>query len=173
MSNLPTVFEIKQEFHGLLALMASDEIVVDEETGEVIEDNTEILHELMAEIEANKAEKLENIEYIKKQLKVTQDALKIEARRISERAKSLENNQKKLLELQDFLLSGEKLKTDKFTFFYASSESLDIEDESVIPAEFVRFELKIDKTSLKKEVKAGRVEVDGISLKTKIGLRVR
>ena len=166
------VYGIKQEYFELYEMMSKDEYVINEETGEVLEDNTELLKELLAGLDGLKAEKLDNIEYIKRELKASQEALKTEAKRLSERAKALENNQKKLLDLQDFLLSGEKVKTDKFTFFYGSSEALSIEDESVVPSDFISFEPKIDKTGLKKAVKDG-LELDGVSLKTNINLRVR
>lgn len=167
-----TVFDIKKEYHELQELMLSDELVVNQETGEVIEDNTELLKSLMDELEDTKQEKLDNIEYIKRTLKVSQEALKAEAKRLSERAKSLENNQKRLLDLQDFLLSGEKFKSDKFTFFYGSSEALEIVDESLVPPDYIAYTPKIDKTNLKKAVKSG-LEVDGITLKKNISLRVR
>jgi hypothetical protein len=166
-----TVFEIKKEFYDLANLMV-DDLVVDETTGEILEDNTELLQGMLAELEATKEEKLTNIEYIKRDLKIRQEALKAEARRIAEKAKSLENNQKRLLELQDFLLGGEKLKGDKFTFFYGSSESLDIVDESAVPADYVSFVPKVDKTALKKDVKNG-LEIEGITINKKISLRVR
>ena len=173
MSKLPTVFDIKQEFYKLQELLERDEFVVDEETGEVLEDNTELLKELASEIEATRDEKLENIEYLKRDFKLKQQALKDEAKRLSERAKSFELAQKKLLDLQDFLLAGEKLKTDKFTFYYGSSEALEIEDESAVPPDFITFIPKIDKTNLKKAVKSGGVAVDGIKIVKNIGLRVR
>ena len=166
-----TVFDIKKEYFELYELMSKDEYEVNEDTGEVT-DNTELIKNLMDGLDAERDEKLENIEYIKRELKIRQQALKDEAKRLSERAKSLENNQKQLLELQDFLLGGEKLKTDKFTFFYGSSEKLEIEDESKVPSDYIAYTPKIDNTNLKKAVKDG-LEVEGITLKTTISLRVR
>jgi len=169
---LPTVFDIKSDYYNLMELMENDAFEVDEDTGEVLQDNTELLKEMMQELNDTKAEKLENIEYIKKQLKIKQQALKDEAKRLSERAKSLELNQKKLTNLQDFLLGGEKLKTDKFTFYYGSSEALEIEDESLVPADYIVYKPSINKTELKKAVKRGDVNIDGIKLEKNISLRV-
>jgi len=127
----------------------------------------------MQELNDTKAEKLDNIQYIKKQLMLTQNALKDESKRLSERAKSLELNQKKLTDLQDYLLSGEKLKTDKFTFYYGANEVLEVEDDSLVPPDFIKYKPTIDKTELKKAVKRGDVEVDGIKINKTISLRVR
>lgn len=170
------VYDIKKEYTELQELMEKDEYVYDSETGELLEDNSQLLKELSENLQSSKEEKLDNIEYIKKELKIAQQALKDEGKRLSERAKMMENNQKRLLDLQDYLLAGEKIKTDKFTFFYGSSQSLIIEDESEVPERFISFIPKIDKTALKTAIKNGDViadEFDFIKLQTKISLRVK
>jgi len=164
-------FDIQKEFYALMELMENDSYDVDQVTGEVI-DNSLLLQELMSELQVAKNDKLDNIEYIKRELQISIDALKAETKRLSERAKMYERNQDKLTELQDFLLSGEKCKTEKFTFFYAKSESLEIQDESAVPAEYIAFTPKIDKANLKKAVQNG-LFIDGIVIKEKIGVRVR
>lgn len=164
-------YDIKSEFFDIYEMMENS-VISDSETGEVTEDNTELLKEMLAELKNNRGEKLDNIEYIKRELKLSEEALKQESTRLRERAKMFENNIKKLADLQDFLLAGDKEKTDKFTYFYGKSESLEITDESKVPDTYISFEPKIDRTGLKSSVKGGLV-IDGIIIKEKISLRVR
>lgn len=167
------VYDIKDEFFKLKEMMENDSLIYDEETGEVLEDNSEVLQELLNELEASRDEKVENIIYIHKELDVAKKALEDEAKRLNERAKMLENNQKRLKGLIDYLLGGEKIKTDKFTVFYGSSESVEIEDESAIPPEYLAIKTMPDKKALKDAIKNKGVELPGVKLEKKISVRWR
>ncbi len=164
-----TTFGILDEFQVINDM--SNEIEYDEESGEVI-DNSEIIKELLNELTNSKEDKLDNIEYIKRDFKMREDALQAEIKRLTERKNSMKLKQEQLAKLQEYLLGDEKVKTDKFTFFYGTTKSVDIEDESAIPETYLKVEFKVNKTEIAKALKAGGA-IDGAKLIEKTSLRVR
>ena len=131
---MKSVYEIRQEFYAIQELIENEEF--NEETGELIDNSIEI-ESLLSEIEGDKANKADNIAYLIKQTKDTQDTIKQEVDRLNERKKMFIRQEDKLKELLTFLLGEEKLKTDKFTFSFRSSQSVEITDIDLIPAEYL------------------------------------
>jgi uncharacterized membrane protein YheB (UPF0754 family) len=127
-------YDIKSEFYAILELLENEEF--DQETGELI-DNSEAIQQLLNEIEAERDTKANNIAYLIKEAKDTENALKAEIDRLNQRKKMFIREQESLKQLLDFLLNGEKLKTDKFTFSYRNSLSVKILDKDLIPAEYL------------------------------------
>ncbi len=166
---MSTTFSILAEFKAINEL--TNEVEYDEETGEVI-DNTETIKTLLDELNNSKEEKLDNIEYVKREFKMRETALQDEIKRLQERKASMASKQEQLKNLQEFLMNGEKVKTDKFTFSYGTTKSVDITDESAIPEAYLKVEFKVNKTELAKVLKAGGA-VDGAELVEKTSLRVR
>ena len=163
------VYEIKEEIFALQEMEAEE---VNPETGEVT-DNTEVLKELLDSLKIDESEKADGIAYLIQREKDNEKALQAEISRLQTRKKSTVNEQKKLLNLLDYLLAGEKLKTLKHTFYYQASKSLSIIDEGKVPSEFIAFEPKIDKTGLKKAVISGTVAPSIAVISTNIGLRIK
>jgi hypothetical protein len=168
-----TVFDIKKEFYAIQELLEQP-LEIDEETGEVLQDNTEIAQELLNELEANKEEKADNICYLISENKMYEDQLKDEVKRLQARAKMFARVQENLKELLEYLLNGEKLKTKNFTISYRKSTSVNIIDESKIPAEFIKVkeEFKIDKKAISKELKEFN-QVAGATLEVKQNISIR
>ncbi|GAB0320909.1 siphovirus Gp157 family protein, partial [Staphylococcus pseudintermedius] len=109
-------------------------------------------------------------------LKGDVNTLKEREKALSKRRKSYEN---KIKSLQNYMLDsmrfkGEtKFKTEEFTYFIRKSETTQIEDENVISEKYkVEQAPKIDKTQIKKDIKAG-IEVAGASLVENESLGVR
>ena len=128
-------YEIKAEFFALQELLESEEF--NEETGELI-DNTKELADLLEEIEAKREDKLINIEYVKQEYLNSVDALKIEVKRLQERQKSFLKKVDKLKQLQEYLLDGEKVETDIFTFGFRKSKQVEIIDEGLIDSKYLK-----------------------------------
>lgn len=166
---MASTFTILEEFRAINEL--TSEVEFDEETGEVI-DNTETIKVLLAELNNSKEEKLDNIEYVKREFKLSEEGLQSEIKRLQERKASMVSKQDQLKKLQEFLLNGEKVKTDKFTFSYGTSKSVEIEDESEIPEAYLKVEFKVNKTEIGKALKAGGA-ITGAKLIEKTTLRVR
>lgn len=141
-----TTFEIKQEYQALTELLENE---FDPETGEFV-DVESILKEEIEKLNDEKESKLENIEYLKRDFKAKSVSLKDEIKRLQARAKSFERQVENLTKLQIFLLNGEKLKTDKFTFSFRKSKAVEIENEDIIPDDFKVISYRVDKTKLKK-----------------------
>ncbi len=168
---MSTTYDIKQEFFAIRELLEDDEI--NEETGEVI-DNTEAVQALLSELEGKRDEKADNIAYLMQEAKDTELALKAEVTRLNERKAMFIKQQESLKNLLDFLLSGEKLKTDRFTFSYRTSQSVNITDESLVPAEFLNVKEVVtpDKKRIK-EALANFDDVAGCEIVVKKSLGVR
>ena len=164
-------YDIKKEFFAIQELLETDEY--DEETGELI-DNTETLKQLLLEIEDERDNKADNIAYLIKEAIDTENTLKLEIERLSERKKMFIRQQESLKNLLSYLLNGEKLKTDKFTYSFRKTQSVKILDEALIPAEFLNVTEKVtpDKKKIK-EALANFEEVAGaeIELKTTLGVK--
>jgi len=164
-----TTFGILEEFKAIWDL--TNDIEFDEDTGEVI-DNTEVIKTLMEDLESDKEAKLNNIEYIKREFKARGESLQSEIKRLTERKGAMNKKEEQLTKLQGFLLNGEKCKTDKFTFFYGTSQSVEIEDETLIPEAYLKVEFKVNKTEIAKALKGGGA-IDGAKMIEKTSLRVR
>lgn len=164
-------YDIKSEFYEIQQLLDNEEF--DEETGELI-DNSEAIQQLLSEIVDERDTKADSIAYLIKQANDTENALKAEIDRLNERKKMFIRQQDSLKQLLDFLLSGEKLKTARFTFSYRTSQSVNITDESLIPAEFLT--VKETFTPNKKAIKEALSnfdEVAGAEIQVKKSLSVK
>ena len=167
-------FDILKEFDAFYEI--ASEIEFDEETGEVI-DRTDTLEELLESITGDAGEKLENIEYIKRDILAKCEAIKAEEKRLATRRNGMEANIERMKSLQLMLvnLAGGKLKTDKFTFSKRKSESVELDtfvDASMLPEEYRKISYSADKTKLKKAIKQG-VHIEGVEIVENEGVSVR
>jgi len=120
------------------------------------------------------AEKLEGYAMVVKNLESDIAGLKAEEKRLADRRKSLENGVKRMKEaMQDtLLLTGEKrVKTSKFTISLRKSTSVEVENEDLIPEEFVKITKTISKSELAKRLK--EAEVPGARLVENQSLQIR
>lgn len=169
------LYNIAEEFTALYEL--AEQVEYNEETGEMI-DNSETLKELFNELSEDKLEvKLENVMYIIKELEVSKNALKDEAKRLTEKAKVLDNRASRLKDMiKDVMdISGQaKIKTDKFNFSVRTIEDYNYDDINMfgLDSEFIKVKEELDKTKIKSFVKAGGV-VEGLRVSEKTSLTVR
>ena len=164
------VYDIREEFRALQDLINNEEF--DEVTGELI-NNDEAIQQLLKEIECEKSIKADSIAFLVKQANDSEMALKAEVDRLNARKKMFIKQQDSLKQLLDDLLYGQKLKTDRFTFSYRTTKSVNIIDESAIPAEFLNVveTIKPDKKAIKDALADGLV--DGCELLVKKSLSFR
>ena len=169
------LYNIAEEFTALYEL--AEQVEYNEETGEMI-DNSETLKELFNELSEDKLEvKLENVMYIIKELEVSKNALKAEAKRLTDKAKVLDNRASRLKDMiKDVMnVSGQqKIKTDKFNFSVRTIEDYNYDDINMfgLDSEFIKVKEELDKTKIKSFVKAGGV-VEGLRVSEKTSLTVR
>ena len=165
---MATVFDIKEGYREV-----ENMINTLDENGECAFSQDQI-NDYINQLDGLKEEKLENIEYLKKEYLGDVNTLAEEIKRLQARKKSRENTIKDLNELQLDLLNGEKVKTAKFTFSFRKTESVevlsdkDIKDDKTLN----KVTIKPDLTAIKKAIKAGRT-FEGISIVEKTSLLVR
>lgn len=131
---------------------------IDEETGEIL--NFDALDQLQVARDV----KIENLCLWVKNLKSDAEAYKAEKESFAKKQKLAENRATSLHNFIQTVLNGEKFKTDRVTVSYRKSEAIELEDKICVPDKyFVPQEPKLDKTGLKKAIKAGE-EFGGVHL---------
>lgn len=131
-----------------------------DENGEVGEVDFTALEELKAE----RTQKLENIALYIKNCDAEAAAIQAEIDSLTKRKERLERKSDGLrgILISSMIANGDKeLSTPRYRAVIRSSESTAIDDQSLIPAEFIReitheTEYKPDKTAIKKAIKAGQ-----------------
>lgn len=123
---------------------------IDEETGEIL--NFDALDRLQVARDV----KIENLCLWVKNLKSDAEAYKAEKESFAKKQKQAENRATSLHNFIQTVLNGENFKTDRVTVSYRKSEAIELEDKICVPDKyFVPQEPKLDKTGLKKAIKAG------------------
>ena len=131
---------------------------IDEETGEIL--NFDALDRLQVARDV----KIENLCLWIKNLKSDAEAYKAEKESFAKKQKQAENRATSLHNFIQTVLNGENFKTDRVTVSYRKSEAIELEDKICVPDKyFVPQEPKLDKTGLKKAIKAGE-EFGGVHL---------
>lgn len=152
-----TLFEMSAAALELQALLESGEI--DEQT----------VIDTMESIGAS--EKLESYVYVQKNLEAEIDAFKAEIERMTERKKSLEAQVERLKNAQIAFMqaSGQKsANAGTFKLTMRENKSVEITDETAIPAEYITVipsSTRPDKKAMLAALKEGK-EISGASLKT-------
>lgn len=140
---------------------------VDFETGEIIDE--EKLQALQLEFN----QKVEGIALWIKNLLAEAKMIKEEKDNLAERQKSCENKAASLKKYLSSALDGEKFKTAKVSVSYRKSESVEIEDISLLDDDYLKFkEPEADKTKIKAALKNG-VSLEGVTLVEKNNIQIK
>lgn len=141
--------------------------VVDTETGEVLD--VEALNSLKMAF----AEKAENIAMFIRNLDAEAAALKEQKNIFAARQKAAENKRDALKEYLAMCLQGKPFKTDRVKVTFRKSEAVKVTDQVSIPDRYFYFaDVKVDKTEIKKALKAGE-NVPGCVLEEKQNIQVK
>lgn len=137
---MATLYEINEEILNC----------VDTETGEIID--PEKLSQLQMEFD----DKVEGIALWIKNLLSDAAAIKEERDKLAERQRVCENKAKNLKEYLSGFLGGEKFKTPRVAISYRKSKSVDVQDITALPKEYLKYsEPTANKTEIKKALEAG------------------
>ena len=154
---MATLYEIEND---ILAL-------IDPETGEITD------FAAFEQLQLDREQKLENAALLIKNCEADIAAYKAEQ---AEFDKKIERTKRTLESVKRFLsqaLNGEKFKTSKVSCSWRNTPSVEIEDVTLIPAEFLRTKApEPNKEAIKKALKAG-FEVCGAKLVTKQSMSVK
>lgn len=161
-----SLYDISQKY-----VEAFENLNVDEETGEIID--FDIIEALTQQFD----EKIENIAcYIKNNVSMIA-ALKAEEATFSDRRKRLErrvDGLKRYITSCMDTVGRDRFETPLCRITFRKSESVNIEDEDKIPAEYIVVveQRKPDKAAMKKAIQSGQV-IDGISLLEKRNIQIK
>lgn len=137
---MATLYEINEEILNC----------VDMETGEIID--AEKLSQLQMEFD----DKVEGIALWIKNLLSDAAAIKEEKDKLAERQRVCENKAKNLKEYLSGFLGGAKFKTSRVTISYRKSKSVDVQDTTALPEEYLKYsEPTANKAEIKKALEAG------------------
>ena len=140
---------------------------IDEETGEIL--NIKDLDDL----ELEKNEKIEQLCLWIKNLKADAAAYKAEKDSFAKKQKAAENKAESIKGYIEYILSGDKFKTDRVTVSYRKSEQVECLDMSLVDDDYLRFkEPELDKTKIKKALKDG-VKVGGCMLVERQNMNIK
>ena len=144
---------------------------------QMIEEGTppEVFAEALQAIDGEASEKLEAYAMVLKNIDSDINGVDAEIKRLQERKSSMESNVARMKESMAMLLQtveGNKLKTDKFTFSFRKSTVVKIEDETIIPPQFVKTETKVVKSDIAKLLKDG-AQIPGASLVENQSLQIK
>ena len=148
---------------------ALDDIVVDEETGEIL--NADALHA----VEAQAAEKIEATALYLRELDAEAKAAKDEADRMIARVKSMQKRSDYLKAmLLDALHATGKVKTARVTVSIRTSKAIEVADGVTLPDAFVtvRTTTTPNKTALKEAIEAG-ADIEGVRLVERESVQIK
>jgi len=129
----------------------------------------------LSQIEGEVASKLEGYAMVIKNIESDISGIKAEEKRLAERRKTMESNVDRMKQaMQDALLTveGNRVKTDKFTFSFRKSTAVKIEDETLIPPQFIETKTEVVKSDLMKMLKDG-AQIPGASLIENKSLQIK
>ena len=138
----------------------------DEETGEILD--VQKFDALQMALE----DKLEAIGCYVKNLEAEAAALKVEEQAFAARRKRTENKAASLKNYLSGYLQGCPFETLRVKVSFRKSESLEVAEDAVVPEEFLKHTVTVDKVELKKAVKSGLV-LDGVQLIQKQNINIK
>lgn len=162
---MSSIYTLNKDYAELSAMLEAAET---EEEIQAIQDTLEMIN---ASIE----EKLENTGKFIKNTESDITGIKAEIERLTAMKKTKENFVERLKNNVEFALKEKGLETltvGTFKAGYRKSESVEIINLDVIPADFIKVEIKADKTAIKKAIKAGET-VDGAQIQTNMNFYIK
>ena len=140
---------------------------VDAETGEIFD------MDKFEELSLTRDAKVENICLWIKNLKAEAEALKAEKDAFAARQKAAENKMESLKRYMSGYLDGAPFESAKVKVSFRKSETVEIEEGTIIPDEYLRFkEPDVNKAELKKAIKAG-LHIDGVYISENKNIQIK
>jgi seryl-tRNA synthetase len=152
-----------------LQVLREGGIIINEETGEILYDGTNI-----DKLEASMAEKVEGVLYYADKRDNTAEVLRKEAKRLTDWAKTLENESARLKAYAlDQVKKVGKIETEHYRVGTRKSKAVEILDAEKIPLEYLTPQPpKIDKRAIKEALESGK-KVRGAAIVINENLSVR
>lgn len=158
---MASLYQIRQEIESF-------DLELDPETGEILN--------VLAWDELNMAfeEKVENIACYIKNLASDVLAFKAEETRLADRRRSTEKKIEFFKRMLADNMDGQKFSTAKCAVSFRKSETVEVDDMQLLPAELLRVKniIEADKTAIKTALKAGQ-EINGCRLIENVNTQIK
>lgn len=158
------LYELANNYRNLIELIDREDVEQD------------LIQNALKECQGDIEEKVDNIIKLIKNTESDIEGYKAEEKRLNARRKSLENTVTSLKNYLDSTLKGlglTEVKTKLFNCkFQKSKASVLIQEQELIPKDFIVMEEKVDKKKLYDALKAGE-KIEGASLKENESLRIK
>lgn len=158
--NIWQIYQINSEIQRFL------EDHVDAETGEILD------FEGLEQLNLKRDEIIEGLMLTVKNCRAEAEAVKAEKLALAERQSKLEKNVEKLKQFLADELRGKPFKTAKVECSFRKSESTDIIDLGLIPAEYLDYTPSAKKKEIKAAIKAGG-NVPGAKIVEKLSITIK
>lgn len=166
---MSTLYEIDYNLYQLL----ENEMVVDEETGEILFEESDIDNLLLS-----RDQKLENTACYIKNLMSDIDQIKAEEKSLKERRQTKEKKVERLksyLANSMLLFGDKKFETPRVALSFRKSKQVEIEPNVHLPQEYVKVKVEEspDKTKLKDAILKQGIVIDGVKVVEKENLQLK
>lgn len=166
---MSTLYEINKDLYQLL----ENDMVVDEETGEILFEESDIDNLLLS-----RDQKLENTGCYIKNLLSDIDQLKAEEKSLKERRQIKEKKVERLksyLANSMLLFGDKKFETPRVALSFRKSKQVEIEEGANIPQEYItiKVEENPNKTKLKDAILKQGIVIDGVQVVEKENLQLK
>lgn len=166
---MSTLYEIDYNLYQLL----ENEMVVDEETGEILFEESDIDNLLLS-----RDQKLENTACYIKNLMSDIDQIKAEEKSLKERRQIKEKKVERLksyLANSMLLFGDKKFETPRVALSFRKSKQVEIEPNTHLPQEYIKVKVEEspDKTKLKDAILKQGLEIDGVKVIEKENLQLK
>ena len=157
-----TLFEINAQLRAI-----ADGAEFNEETGEIYDEQA------IMELQIAREDKLEGIACLIKEAKAMAEAIKAEKAKLYERQKAEEAKVESLKRLLTKCMDdGEKFKTARAAISWRKSQSVEVQDEALIPEEYLKVVTEPNKTAIKLAFERGE-EVPGVTIVEKSNIQIK
>lgn len=157
-----TLYQINEQLRAI-----ADGAEFDEETGEIFDEQA------IAELQIAREDKIEGIACLIKESKAMADALKAEQESLYKRRKAEEakvEHLKKLLVAS--MEDGERFKSARAAISWRTSRSVEVQDEGLIPEEYLKIVTEPNKTAIKLAIERGE-DVPGATIAEKSNIIIK
>ena len=162
---MASIYELNKNYMEVVAMLEEAET---QEDIEAIKNTLEMLDLSIEEKIENTAKYMVNVEADIQGIKAEIDRLNKVKKAKESTIETLKNN----IEYSMKQKGIEKLEVGTFKAGYRKSESVEIINLDVIPADFTKVEIKADKTAIKKAIKAGET-VEGAEVRTNMNFYIK
>lgn len=156
------LYEINAQLRAI-----ADGAEFDEETGEIFDEQA------IEALQIAREDKLEGIACLIKEHKAMAEALKEEKNKLYARQKAEENRVESLKRyLANCMADGEKFKTARAQISWRKSQSVEVQDESILPEDYLKVVTEPNKTAIKLAIERGE-EVPGATIVEKTNIQIK